>query len=234
MRKLTLPEKLSVACKILVMEGHGDFHLGHMSARIYGEKNQLLFKCAEWGLEETTSENLITIDIDGNKLSNHGSLHLEYPIHTELLRAREDVNAVVHTHPPYSIIIGCTAGELYPVSHDALALINDLVISDQYELIISSNQGKRLAQDLGKKNAAILKNHGIVVVGESIEAACVRAVLLEKSAKIQCNASKVGEFKYISPQEAESMRKNKWNDAMLKRMWEYLIRKAERFYHAKI
>jgi L-ribulose-5-phosphate 4-epimerase len=230
MPEYSLPEKLSFACRILAVEGHWDLDLGHMSARMPG-KDQVLMKSMGLGLEEVTPENLVTIDLSGRKLSTSGSVHVEYPIHTEIYKAREDVGAVIHTHPPYATALASTGKPIVPMSHDALIFTKSLsVFTLTPELLTREDQGRELARSLSDGACLLIKNHGVVVVGKSVEEACIRAVLLEKAAHIQWIASQFKDSSPISPQMAEEMYKDKWSGFHVGHIWDYLVRKVSRTY----
>jgi len=63
-------------------------------------------KAASFGFEEITAEQIILVGFDGEVLVGDSPRHSEWPIHTEIMRARPDVGAVVHSHPPHSIALG--------------------------------------------------------------------------------------------------------------------------------
>jgi len=184
--------KLALACNILAAEGHSDITLGHVSVRLPGEE-QVYMKPAGLGLEEVTPEDIIIIDLDGNKLSGNRPRHSEYPIHTEIYRRRPDVNCVVHTHPPYATALGATEGTICPVSHEGVLFHEAPVFRETTVLIREPAQGQAVARCLGHHKAVLLQNHGIVVVGSSIEQATVYAILLEKAARVQLLAGLLGQ-----------------------------------------
>ena len=230
MSNYILAEKLSLACRILAAEGHWDLNLGHMSAKIPGG-DQIMMKSMGWGLEEVSPENLVTIDLSGQKIGGSGSVHVEYPIHTEIYKARSDVQAIIHTHPPFATVLGCTDKPLLPISHDALIFTHGIsIFSLTPKLITAVEQGQELASSLSDKAALLIKNHGVVVVGRSIEEACVRGVLLEKAAYMQYIASQLGGCSPISPLMAEEMWREKWSNFHIDHIWEYLVRKVKKIY----
>src|SRR5213079_657885 len=103
-----LKAKLIDAGKVLVAEGQDDFTRGHISARL--PDNPLLFfmKPHSMGLDEIRMENILTIDLDGRVVAGSARRHSEVYIHSEILKARADVQCVLHTHPPYSIALSST------------------------------------------------------------------------------------------------------------------------------
>jgi L-fuculose-phosphate aldolase len=96
-----LPKLLELAygCRILHGEGHADMTLGHLSLRDPDGRG-LWLKRSGIGLGEVNGpDDFLLIDFQGKRLSGDGRLHKEWPLHTEILKARPDVNAVGHTHP---------------------------------------------------------------------------------------------------------------------------------------
>lgn len=206
-----LSEKLVLACRILAAEGHGDMILGHLSTRIPGE-DRVLMKGAGVGLEEVTPADIVEIDLDGGHVAGAGRRHSEYPIHTEIYRARPDVAAVVHTHPPHAVALAATGATIEAVGHEGALFAGTPVFVDTTALIRRPEQGAALAARLGAGKAVLLRNHGIAVVGGSIEEAVVYAILLEKAAKVQLLAGASGTH-VTAPRE--------------------LARKVEQIYHEK-
>src|ERR1700744_1927520 len=86
-------------CLALAAAGQADMVWGHPSVRDPGGRGAWL-KCSGWGFEEVTAERGGLVPPDGSLLDGTGPRHIEYPIHTEILAARPDVGAVVHTHSP--------------------------------------------------------------------------------------------------------------------------------------
>ena len=216
---------LAYSCRILAREGQADLDLGHVSARTGAE--QVLMKASGLGLEEARPGNLVTINLKGQRLSGDRPVHVEYPIHTEIYKARPDVKSVIHTHPPYATMLGSSGRSLQPVSHDALAFTGSIAYFDATpELITTEEQGRQVAAALGDKRGLFIKNHGIVVVGSTVQDACVRAVLLEKAARMQYIAEQFGGVEPINPDMAERMYREKWSDYHLGHIWEYLVRRV--------
>ena len=98
-----LTEKLVQACKVLADDGQGDLIWGHVTARAPARPDRLLMKPAGIGLEEMERDEAITVDLGGEQRSGTRPRHVEVFIHTEVMRARPEIQAVVHTHPPHAV-----------------------------------------------------------------------------------------------------------------------------------
>ena len=189
----TLRQTLADAGKVLVIEGQDDFVAGHISARLPGQPNRFLMKPANIGLEEMEPDDLLTIDLDGEVVAGTAPRHNEVYVHSEILRARPDVNCVVHTHPVYAIVFSSLDQPLVPVSNEGVMFHNALpVFSEVTDVITTSALGNALARCLGDKRAVLLRNHGIVTTGTTVEEAVWIALKLERACQMQLLAMSAG------------------------------------------
>src|ERR1700720_3752531 len=100
-----IKQQLIIAGKVLVAEGQDDFTRGHISVRVPGNPKLFFMKPHSMGLDEITMKNILTIDLEGNVVAGSARRHSEVYIHSEILKVREDVNCVIHTHPTYSVAL---------------------------------------------------------------------------------------------------------------------------------
>jgi len=181
-----LKEKIIWAGKVLVGEGQDDFTRGHISVRLPDDPARFFMKAHSIGLDEITMDNILTIGLDGNVVAGGAKRHSEVYIHSEIFKARADVACVLHTHPPYSIALSASGRPLKAYSqpgalfHDSLGLYADTI-----NLIRSPEMGAGVARALGARRAVLLKNHGVVVVGATIEEVVISTIMLENAAMVQ-------------------------------------------------
>ena len=109
-----LRAKLVDAGRVLVGEDQGDYVAGHVTARLPGGE-RFLMKPAGIGLEEMTADNIITVDLAGERVDGVMPRHNEVFIHSEILRVRHDIMAVVHTHPTHAVAFSSLGRALLPV-----------------------------------------------------------------------------------------------------------------------
>ena len=114
----SLRERLVDAGRVLASEGQGDYVAGHVSVRLPDDPGRFLMKPGCLGIEEMTDDNIITVDIEGEKVSGEWPRHNEVFIHSEVMRARPDVNCVIHTHPEHAIAFSSLGKELSAMSND--------------------------------------------------------------------------------------------------------------------
>lgn len=189
-----LRQRLVVAGKILVAEGQDDFTRGHISVRLPDDPSLFLMKPHSIGLDEIKPEGILTIGLDGEVVAGSGRRHSEVYIHSEVYKVRPDVNCVIHSHPPYAVALSSTGRPIRVYSqpgalfHEALGTYTDSIA-----LIRSTQMGAGVAKALGPNRAALLKNHGVVAAGATIEEAVISVLMLENAAKIQMITEATGD-----------------------------------------
>jgi L-fuculose-phosphate aldolase len=221
-----LREQVAWSCRILAMGGHGDYTLGHVSARS-ADGCHVLMKPNGLGLEEVAPRDVLTIDLDGAKISGDGRIHLEYVLHTEIYRARPDVQSVIHTHPPYTTALGATDARLEMLNHDAVLFRDGLsYFDDTAELIVSPEQGAAVAAALGERRVVVMRGHGVIVTGESVPWATYAALTLERVLRIQSIARSLGNLVPMSAEMADRVYPDKYRNEHISAYWDYLVRQV--------
>ncbi|NIS61925.1 MAG: class II aldolase/adducin family protein [Proteobacteria bacterium] len=222
-----LSEKLALSCNILAMGGHGNLTMGHVTARKPGQ-TYLHMNPHDLGLEEITSQDIIIIDFEGTKLVGSGRRHSEYPIHTEIYKMYPHINCVIHTHPFYSIVVGATEGTIRTISHEGSLFAGIPLFVETALLIRTPELGEAVARCLNGHRALLMRNHGVVLTGASIEEATIYAVLLERAARLQVTASQVGKLTSSTPSEIEGKGEQVFYPKNINNFWEYLVRKLRK------
>jgi L-fuculose-phosphate aldolase len=189
-----IKQQLIVAGKVLVAQGQDDFTRGHISFRLPDDPNLFFMKAHSIGLDEITMQNILTIDLEGNVVAGKARRHSEVYIHSEIFKARPDVNCVIHTHPTYSIALSATGRGLKCYSQPG-ALFHDVLgnYTDTINLIRTHAMGAGVARSLGRGRAVLLKNHGVVVTGATIAEAVISTLMLENGAMVQLLVEAAGD-----------------------------------------
>jgi ribulose-5-phosphate 4-epimerase/fuculose-1-phosphate aldolase len=224
-----LREQVALGCRILALEDQGDFVWGHVSARDPDGRGAWM-KASTLGFEEIGGEQVILVSWDGDVLAGDGRRHAEYPIHTELMRARPDVQSVVHTHAPWSVAFASTAKPLRSLSHEATLFVPPDVarFTETGDLILTRGLGESLARAVGERNAAFMVHHGIVTCGSDVVTAVMCAVLLERACRANIRAIAGGGPKtWSSDEEALAKRDHCYPPALLRQAWDYLARRLD-------
>src|ERR1700685_1395663 len=142
-----LRETLADAGRVLAMEGHGDYVAGHISVRLPENSGRFLMKPAGMGIEEMRPDNIITVDIEGKKVDGAMPRHNEVYIHSEVLRARPDVQCVIHSHPVHAVAFSSLGRPLVAVGNDGTTFAEGRlpVFSETTDLIVNQERGRGVA-----------------------------------------------------------------------------------------
>ena len=185
--------KLIAAGLILDAAGQGDLTRGHVSIRVPGDPLHFFMKPHSFGLDEITLDNIVTCNLDGDKVAGGGRRHSEVFIHSEIYKARPEVMSVIHTHPTHAVAFSATGRALRPISQPAVAFADGLpYFTDTIDLIRTPDKGAGVAHALGACKAVLMRNHGVAVVGACVEEATVLALMLENACEIQLLAEAGG------------------------------------------
>lgn len=224
-------QRLALACRVLAMEGHNDITLGHMSLRD-PQGRGLWLKKSKRGLDEIFgADDYVLIDFDGNPLSD-GPRHSEWPIHTEILKARPDVHVIGHTHAYYSVLFSAAEQELAAFNHEGANLLGNLArFRDTAGLINTVSLGRSLAQSLGQMSVVLMKNHGITFVGAGIEEATLYGMFVERACKAQIEIAATG-WTWTTPKGDASYDRKMGSSGQTASyhatFFDYFVRKLER------
>jgi ribulose-5-phosphate 4-epimerase/fuculose-1-phosphate aldolase len=220
-------EDLVAANRILSDQGVVD-GFGHVSARHEADATRfLLARSMAPGL--VTADDILEFDLDGNALDPRGrTLYVERFIHSEIYKAHPEIRAIVHSHSPSIIPFGVTDVLLRPIYHMSSFLGAGVPIFEIREagglatdmLIRSPELGAALARRIGKSAVVLMRGHGDVVVGCSIEQVVFRAVYTEINAKLEAEALRLGRGKVNFLNTEEAAKATATNNAVLSRPWE--------------
>jgi L-ribulose-5-phosphate 4-epimerase len=218
---------VALGCRILGSEDQGDLVWGHVSARD-PEGRGIWMKRSGLGFDEIRPEDVILVSWDGEVLEGDGNRHSEYAIHTELMRARDDVTSVVHTHAPWSVAFASLQQPLRPMSHDGTLFVPPDIarFTKTGDLILTPELGQSLAETVADRNAALLVHHGIVTCGGDVQTAVTNAIFLERACRQNVRAYAAGGPRtWSSDAEALAKREHVYS---AQAAWDYLARRLGR------
>ena len=226
-----LIEDLVAANRILADQGVLD-GWGHVSVRHPRDPNRYLLSRAR-APEQINAEDIMEFDLDSNPVDGRGRpLYTERLIHGEVYKARPDVVAIVHTHAPALIPFGISKVPLKPVYHRSAFIAAGVPVFEIREragmtdmLIRDQPLGRALADALGSHPAALMRGHGAVIVGPSLQRVVGRSIFLPLNATLQMQATALGgPLTYLDPEEARKIEEREGYG--LARAWEAWKRKA--------
>jgi L-fuculose-phosphate aldolase len=213
------------ACRVLLAAGQADMVWGHVSIRD-PEGRGVWLKGSHLGFEEVTEEDVILLSWEGEILEGTAGRHLEYPIHTELMARRPDVNAVVHTHPLYAVAFAATGRPLKALSHEGAHFVPPDIarFTKTGDLVSTPELGQALADTIGDRIAVLMPNHGITTVGADVGQAVAAATHLDRACQIALLAGPDA----VGSSDKEALKKRERSARHFAMAWTYLSRTVKR------
>jgi L-fuculose-phosphate aldolase len=211
-----LRTRIARACRVL-----GKMELtrglrGHISGRIPGTERVFIRARgpAESGVRYTTEDEVVEIGLDGKPVAGMPKglrTPSEVFIHTEIYRARPEVNAVVHVHPPTVVLFTVVGVPLLPIygAYDPQGLgiaLEEPPVYEKSVLIDTPELGRELSATIGTKRTCLMRAHGITTAADSIEEASVIALGLNELATMNYQARMLGEPRPISADDQMALR----------------------------
>jgi L-ribulose-5-phosphate 4-epimerase len=218
-----LKQQVADSSRILDHQGLVDYH-GHVSARIPGT-NSLVIKPVLRAHNQIRPRDILVVDMDAymaadksqwspdqqkGRVINAPVPPRETMLHVAIMQARPDVNSVVHTHQLVATAVGVGGQPIKAWYNQGLPFAPETPIFPRANLITTLADGNAVAECLGERTAALLKGHGVVVVGESVDHAVSNTIYLERTALMQVIASIVGDPEALDPAYVEEFGKD-WN-----------------------
>lgn len=207
--------RVAQACRVLGKLDLTKAATGHVSARLPGT-DRIFMRArgpAEKGVRYTHEDQVIEIDLDGNVVDGGAGLTapVEVFIHTGLYKARANVNAVVHVHPPTVVLFTICDKPLQPLfgaydPNGAKLALNGIPTYPRSILISTPELGAQLAGAIGEKDVCMMRGHGITTVGGTVEQAALNAIHLNELATMNYRAHLLGDPKPISEQDQAEFR----------------------------
>ena len=175
---------------------------GNVSARVPGDAELLAVTTAGKDYETMGIDQVVVVDFDGEPIEGDGLPSTEMLLHVALYRARPDVRAVMHTHSVYASALAVAGLPLPPLIDEMVVLIGDGIQVSEYAFPGTEELGAAVAKALGERNAALIRNHGLVGVGDSPAQALNVCLLAERIAHVYAAARALGE---AAPLPAEAV-----------------------------
>jgi ribulose-5-phosphate 4-epimerase/fuculose-1-phosphate aldolase len=227
---------LAAAYRLVSRYGWEDLVFTHISARVPGTEDQFLINPYGVFFDEITASSLVKIDQEGNKLdgSAHNVNQAGFIIHSAIHAVRHDAKCVLHTHTLNGVAVSAQRAGLLPISQHSMFVLKSLGYHDFEGPALNDDEKPRLAADLGDASALILRNHGLLTVGETVADAFVAMYYLEASCAIQVRAQSGGGELIPVPKEvmdvgyarAQASRQSRGGQGAL--VWPGLLRRLDR------
>ncbi|MFJ6359180.1 class II aldolase/adducin family protein [Pseudarthrobacter oxydans] len=192
-----------MACRVLAARGLADGILGHISLRI--SENALLVRCRgtrERGLAYTDAADIRMVDLDGNaaaegELDGGYAVPNELPLHTEVLRRRPDVKAVVHAHPPHVVAADLAGLGIRPmvgafdIPGTRLAA-GGIPVYPRGVLVRNRSLAAEMVEAMGGRPVVLLRGHGLTSAAATVEQAVLQAISVDTLARLALQVASAG------------------------------------------
>lgn len=221
-----LAAEVAATTRLLVMEEILDYS-GHIAARMPG-RDAFYIQVRDDSRAELAPERILLVDYDGKVLAGDGKPPSELPIHIGILKARPDVQAVLHCHMEIAIAFTMMDGvELKPMRARAVRWESGIPTHPDPSHIKLTEQARALAQTLGPHHAALMRAHGLVLVAESVPALLIDAVHFKENANAQLLALQAGTKPLpLTAAEMEQINRHEMREAHIPKLWNYYVRKG--------
>lgn len=177
---------LAALYRLCVHFGWTDLTATHISARLPGNDEQYLLNCFVLMFDEISASTLMRVGYDGSHEDPNRTLNeAGHLIHSAILKARPEINFVMHTHTRAGIAVSAMPGGLQPLSQHAGISLGSLSTHAYQDVTEAEDECALLARDLGDTYAMLMENHGIVTVGRTAAEAFHYHYYLEMSCKVQ-------------------------------------------------
>ncbi|WP_226457494.1 class II aldolase/adducin family protein [Pseudomonas sp. AF03-9] len=230
--------KLAAAYRLAALYKWTDHIYTHFSARVPGPDEHFLINAFGLLFDEINASNLVKVDLDGTIVDDPTGLGINYAgyvIHSAIHGARHDLQAVLHTHTRDGIAVSAQKDGLLPISQHSIGFSGRVAYHGYEGIALDLDERERLVADLGDKSVMILRNHGLLTAGISVEHAFQQLQQLERACNIQVAAQAAGNAELIFPPkevvekvEQQAKAHASGEGPGVARHWNALVRQLER------
>lgn len=199
-------QRLAAAFRIFGRLGFGEGTAGHITARDPELTDHFWVNPLGMSFRQIRVKDLLLVNDTGEVVEGSWPLNLAaFAIHSQIHTARPDVVSAAHAHSVHGKAWSTLQRPLGPLTQDACAFFEDHVVFDDYAgAVLDLEEGKRIAHALGPHKAAILANHGLLTVGQTVDEATWWFITMERSCQVQLLAEAAGAPAAIRPEVART------------------------------
>lgn len=226
---------LAAAYRLVALMGWDDMVYTHITAKIPGPEHHFLINPYGMMFDEITASSLVKVDLAGNVVmdSPFPINPAGFTIHSAVHAVREDAGCVLHTHSVNGVAVSAQADGVLPISQQSIFVLSSLGYHDYEGVALRDDEKPRLVRDLGSNNFFMLRNHGLLTVGQSVADAFMAMYTFESVCMIQVRAQSGGRrLTMIDPaiiatsaQQAQQVTKGMGSGAL---NWPGLLRRLDR------
>jgi ribulose-5-phosphate 4-epimerase/fuculose-1-phosphate aldolase len=198
-------ERLAASFRLFSKFGFDEGVAGHITARDPVREGHFWVNPFGMHFSQIKASDLILVNHDGEVVEGNRPVNAAaFAIHSQVHAARPDVVAAAHSHSVYGKSWSSLGRLLDPITQDSCAFYNDHSLFDDYTgVVLDTEEGERIAQALGHRKSVILRNHGLLTVGKSVEEAAWWFITMERSCQAQLLAEAAGKPVLIDEDQAE-------------------------------
>ncbi|GAA3481222.1 class II aldolase/adducin family protein [Streptomyces yanii] len=207
-------ERLAGALRLFGEYGYEDGVSGHLTARDPEFADCFWVNPFGAPFDGMSPEDLILVNGDGQVVEGrHHVNQAAFAVHAQVHRARPDVVAVAHTHSLHGRALSTLGEFIEPITQESCAFYEDHAVYQAYTgVVVDEDEGRRVAAALGARKAIILRNHGLLTVGDSVDAAAWWFLTMERSCQVQLTARAAGKPVLIEHRDAVATREQLGSD----------------------
>ena len=202
--RLHLKQRLAAGFRLFGKFGFSEGVAGHITARDPELLDHFWVNPFAVDFSLIKASDLILVNHQGEVVEGNYPVNAAaFAIHSQVHAARPDVQAAAHSHSVYGKAFSSLGRTLDPITQDVCAFYGDHALFDDYTgVVLDIEEGKRIAHALGDNKAAILRNHGLLTVGHTVDEAVWWFITMERSCQAQLLASAAGDPVLIDPDMA--------------------------------
>ncbi len=184
---------LAACYRLFVKYGWTDLIFTHLSARVPGEPEHYLINPYGLLFDEITASNLIKVNFAGEVVAGDFPYNeAGHAIHSAVLKARPDINVVLHSHTRAGSAVSCMADGFLPLSQQANEIMGMICYHEYDYAPDNASECERLGNDMADKWLMIMHNHGLLGAGRTVAEAFYNLYILENACKIQVDVMSAG------------------------------------------
>jgi ribulose-5-phosphate 4-epimerase/fuculose-1-phosphate aldolase len=189
-----LKQRMAAAFRLFERFGFNEGVAGHLTGRDPEHPDHFWVNPFGMSFGTIRASDLILVDSEGTVVEGDWPVNrAAFAIHSQIHASRPDVKAAAHTHSPYGRAFSTLGKPLAPLTQDACAFFEDHTVFDDYAgVVLDIEEGKRIAHALGGAKACILRDHGLLTVGQSVDEAAWWFISMDRSCHVQLMAEAAG------------------------------------------
>ena len=208
---------------IRILNANGVMHMsGHVSARDADDRNVMWINSRKASRSSLTTSDIVRVDLrSGESIGGGDEPPSEFHIHRAIFNRRPDAGSIVHSHPRHVVALSVAGSPLLPVTIDGAFLGASTPVFDDAGHISTMERGELVADAIGDSPALVLRGHGMIVIGRTVEESTTRIILAEDNAHTQFLALAIGPVRPLRGDELAAVAQMKASDKAVRKAFHY-------------